>query len=198
MAPAADQPPRGLILGGHPVEESDAELLSRIARRDREAFELFYRRYVRAVYALALSRLGDRDRAGEATRQTFAAIWDFAATGPPERGDGARWLFAVAANAIDERRQRRAEPRSCDEVLEVEPQLGPESPSADGWPAFRVHAAVMGLPEEQRVPIELFYWKGRSQSEIAEELGLSIGTVRANILSALAHPATTLENAASA
>ena len=57
MAPAADQPPRGLSLGGRPVAESDAELLSRIAERDLEALDILYRRYARAVYGLALRRL---------------------------------------------------------------------------------------------------------------------------------------------
>ena len=89
----------------------------------------------------------------------------------PESGDGARWLFTVAENAIGDQ----------------------ASVAEDGWPAFRVHAAVTGLPEQERVPLELVYWEGRSQSEIAEQLGLPLGTVKTRTLSALVHLATRLE-----
>jgi RNA polymerase sigma factor (sigma-70 family) len=193
MAPAADQPPCGLTPGGRPVADSDAELLGRIAKRDRDAFETFYLRYVRAVYALALHRLGERADAEEATRRTFAAIWGSSAAPVPERGDGPRWLFTVAENTIGDQAASRAHSVSRDEVPGDKPQAGPGPAAEDGWSLFRVHAAVMGLPEQERVPIELLYWEGRSQSEIAKRLGLSIGTVKARTLRALEHLARRLE-----
>lgn len=155
-----------------PADESDCELLRRIAGRDHVAFEALYRRYVRPVYALALRSVGDCREAAEATRRAFAVIWSAAATYVPERGGGARWLFTVACNAIGAR-------------------ASPE----EGWPAFRVHAAVVGLPEHERVPLELAYWRGRSRGEIAELLGLPVGTVETRIRSALARLATRLEDA---
>jgi RNA polymerase sigma-70 factor (ECF subfamily) len=79
---------------------SDAELLGRIAAREREAFEVLYGRYARSVFGLARRRLRDHGRAEDATQEAFAAVWRSAANYNPERGPGARWLFTVARNAI--------------------------------------------------------------------------------------------------
>jgi hypothetical protein len=149
MAPAPDEPERELRSALPVVADSAGELLCRIAERDPAAFESLYRVYARPVYGLALRRLRDREAAEDATRRAFAAIWRSAATYVPERDDGARWLFTVALSAIDDRPH-------------VEPGAEAE------WPAFRVHAAVAELPEEERVPLELAYWgvaaRARSRS----------------------------------
>jgi RNA polymerase sigma-70 factor (ECF subfamily) len=178
MAPAADEPGQPDV---HFAADSDGELLCRIAERDLEAFELLYRRYVRPVYGLALRRVQNRERAEDATRHAFAAIWRSAATYLPERVSCARWLFTVARNAIVDH-----------EVASCAP--GPESVGEDAWLAFRVHAAVAELPDRERVPLELAYWEGRSRSEIAELLGLSLGTVETRTRNALAHLAVRLED----
>jgi RNA polymerase sigma-70 factor, ECF subfamily len=95
------------------VSPTDEELLERVGRRDRGAFEVLYRRYSRSVLGLALRRLGDRGRAEDALQETFAAIWRAAGTYKRERGAAAPWLFAVARNSISDRgrarRARRAE-----------------------------------------------------------------------------------------
>src|SRR5438094_10022049 len=85
------------------VDASDADLLVRVADRDREAFELLYHRYVRSVFGLALRRLRDRQRAEDAVQETFAAIWRSAGSYRPERGPAAPWLWAIARNAIVDR-----------------------------------------------------------------------------------------------
>lgn len=196
MAPAADEPEHDVRPDLPLVADSDGELLCRIAERDLEAFEILYRRYARPVYGLALRRLRDHEQAKDATQRAFAAIWRSAATYVPERGGGARWLFTVARNAIVDQ-ARRASPTplvasaELPEVASREP--GPESVAVDGWLAFRVHAAVAELPELERVPLELAYWGGRSRSEIAELLGLPLGTVETRTRSALARLAVRLE-----
>jgi RNA polymerase sigma-70 factor (ECF subfamily) len=172
MAPA-DEPEQAAPADRHLAAESDGELLCRIAEQDLEAFEALYRRYIHSVYGLALDRLGDRPQAEDATGRAFAAIWRSAPTYVPEPGGGARWLFDVAWNAIVEER--------------------PEPPAEDGWPAFRVQAAVAELPEREREALELAYWEGRSRSEIAELLGLSPGAVETRTRSALARLAVRLE-----
>jgi RNA polymerase sigma-70 factor, ECF subfamily len=177
MAPAADEPEHD-VRADHLVADSDGELLCRIAERDLDAFEILYRRYARSVYGLALRRLGDRGRAEDATQQAFAAVWRSAATYAPEHGAGARWLFTVARSAIVEHAPRKPDP---------------ESVADEGWLAFRVHAAVAELPEPERVLLELAYWGGRSHSEIAELLGLPLGTVETRTRSALARLAVQLE-----
>jgi RNA polymerase sigma-70 factor (ECF subfamily) len=149
--------------------ESDDELLRRIAERDLGAFRILYSRYARPIYGVALRRLGDRAEAEAATGRALAAIRRAAATYVPGDGGAAPWLFAVVRGAIDE--------HAADE---------------EGWPAFRVHAAVAELPEQERAPVELAYWEGRSPGEIAELLGLPLGTVETRTRSALAHLAVRL------
>src|SRR5919197_3939158 len=89
---------------------SDEELLTRTASGDREAFELLYRRYARAVLGLALRRLRDHGRAEDAVQETFASIWRSAGSYRPERGPGAPWVYGVARNAIVDRSRARSEP----------------------------------------------------------------------------------------
>jgi RNA polymerase sigma-70 factor, ECF subfamily len=178
MGPAADESEDDVRPELHSVAESDGELLCRIAEQDIEAFAILYRRYARTLYGLALRRLRDREQAEDATRRTFVAIWRAATTYAAERDRDTRWLFTVARNAI------------ADDVASREPGL--ESVAEDGWLTFRVHAAVAELPEPERLPLELAYWGGRSQREIAEQLGLPLGTVETRTRSALAHLAVRL------
>jgi RNA polymerase sigma-70 factor (ECF subfamily) len=156
---------------------SDGELISRVGSGDRNAFETLYRRYARPVFGLALRRLGDRGRAEDAVQETFASVWRAAASYRPERGPGAPWLYAVARNAIVDNGRVRREPP----VEGIEEEAGGETPAERaeaGWIAWRVHRALAELPENERVVIELAYWRGRSQSEIADLLGIPLGTVK--------------------
>ena len=196
MAPPPDEPERDARAELRHAADSGGELLSRIAERDLAAFEILYRRYARSVYGLALRRLRDRGLAEDATRQAFAAIWHSAATYVPEPDHGAHWLFRVARDAIDrERGGSRMKVGTSTELPEIaarDPR--PELVADDDWPAFRVHAAVAELPERERVPLELAYWGGRSQGEIAELLGLPLGIVENRTRSALARLAVQLED----
>jgi hypothetical protein len=83
----------------HVVAESDGELLGRIDD-DLIAIEALYRRYARALFALALRRLRDPGRAEDAVQEAFIAVWRSAARYRPDRGPGAPWLYAIARNAI--------------------------------------------------------------------------------------------------
>ena len=173
-------------------EPSDAHLLVRIARGDREAFEELYRRYVRTVYGFALRRLGDRDRAEEAVQEVFASVWRSARSYRPERGPGARWLFAVARNAVIDRFRTRSElPAEIPDAPAAD--AGPEERVEAGWVAWRVHRALEELPESERTVLELAYWSGLSQSEVADFLGIPLGTVKTRTRSGLGRLATLLE-----
>jgi len=174
------------------ADATDSELLVRVADRDRVAFELLYQRYVRSVFGLALRRLRDRQRAEDAVQETFTAVWRSAASYLPERGPAAPWLYAVARNAIVDRQRARAEP----------PAEPVDSPSADPGPpdqveasfvAWQVHRALEELPDKEREVVELAYWSGLSQSEVAEFLHIPLGTVKTRTRSALARLADLLE-----
>lgn len=171
---------------------TDGELIERIAEGDRPAFEELYRRYARPVLGLALRRLGDRGRAEDAAQDAFVAIWRSARTYNPKRGRGAPWLYAVARNAITDGLRKTPEP-----TAELPEQASGEPTPADqaesSWTAWRVHRALEILPPHERPVIELAYWRGLSQSEVAHELGIPLGTVKTRTRSALARLADALE-----
>jgi RNA polymerase sigma-70 factor, ECF subfamily len=170
---------------------SDGELIQRAAGGDRSAFEVLYRRYARPVFGFALRRLGDRGRAEDAVQETFASVWRSAGSYKPERGPGAPWLYAVARNAIVDRARARSEtPAEIPETAAGEP--GPADRAEQSWVAWRVHRALEELPEREHEVIALAYWSGLSQSEVAEYLGIPIGTVKTRTRSALARLADVL------
>jgi RNA polymerase sigma-70 factor, ECF subfamily len=171
---------------------SDGDLIQRIGTGDREAFEALYRRFARPVFGLALRRLGDRGRAEDALQETFASIWRAASTYSPERGPGAPWLYAVARNAIVDRSRGRTEiPADPPEEEAVEP--GPPEHAEASWLSWRVHVALAELPEHERTVLELAYWSGLSQSEVATFLNIPLGTVKTRTRSALARLADALD-----
>jgi RNA polymerase sigma-70 factor, ECF subfamily len=171
---------------------TDGELLQRIGTGDREAFDVLYHRFVRPVFALALRRLGDRGRAEDATQETFTAVWRSASSYRAERGPGAPWLYAVARNAIVDRTRVRTEtPTEPPDEPSSEP--GPADQAEQSWLSWRVHRALLDLPEHERTLLELAYWGGLSQSEIADFLNIPLGTVKTRTRSALGRLADTLE-----
>ena len=191
LALALDQPPDP-VRPVHAVEPDDADLLERTSEGDREAFELLYQRYARSVFGLALRRLGDRDRAEEAVQETFAAVWRSARTFDRTRGAGGSWLFAVARNAVSDRRRGRYEP-PAESPDQASPEAGPAEHAESSWLAWRVHRALAELPDHERPLLELAYWGDMSQSEIADFLGIPLGTVKTRTRSALARLADELE-----
>ena len=171
---------------------SDGDLIQRVGSGDRNAFEVLYRRFARPVFGLALRRLGDRGRAEDALQETFASVWRSAATYRPERGPGAPWLYAVARNAIVDRSRGRTElPAEPPEEQALEP--GPPEQAEASWLTWRVHLALADLPEHERTVLELAYWSGLSQSEVATFLNIPLGTVKTRTRSALARLADMLE-----
>jgi RNA polymerase sigma-70 factor (ECF subfamily) len=170
---------------------SDGELIQRAATGDRSAFEDLYRRYARPVFGLALRRLGDRGRAEDAVQETFASIWRSAGSYRPDRGPGAPWLYAVARNAIVDRARARTDiPAEIPE--EAGNEAGPLERVEQNWVAWRVHRALEELPEREREVVSLAYWSGLSQSEVAEFLGIPLGTVKTRTRAALSRLADLL------
>ena len=186
-------PRRPALATIHVVETTtDGDLIARVGEGDAGAFEQLYRRYSRPVFALALRRLGDRGRAEDAVQETFASIWRSAKSYRSERGPGAPWLYAVARNAIVDRR-RALGPAPAEPVDEASSDAGPDERAESSWTAWRVHRALAELPEQERKLIELAYWGGLSQSEIADFVGIPLGTVKTRTRSALSRLADALE-----
>ena len=174
-------------------ETTDGALIERIATGERDAFEELYARFARPVLGLALRRLGDRGRAEDSVQEVFAAVWRSASSYDASRGPGGAWLYTIARNAIvDEQRRRRA-PTVADPPDVVSPDLTPDQEAEASWNAWRVHRALESLPEHERAVIDLAYFSGLSQSEIADFLQIPLGTVKTRTRSGLAHLADALE-----
>jgi RNA polymerase sigma-70 factor (ECF subfamily) len=174
------------------THETDADLIQRAGDGDRTAFEALYRRYARPVFGLALRRLGDRGRAEDAVQETFASVWRSARTYRPERGPGAPWLYAVARNAIVDRSRTRTD-ATGDVPDRASDEPDPAERTEQSWVAWRVHRALEELPEREREVIALAYWSGLSQSEVAEFLGIPLGTVKTRTRAALQRLADVLD-----
>ena len=173
-------------------EPTDEDLLSRVAEGDRDAFGTLYQRYARAVLGLALRRLGDRGRAEDAVQEAFASVWRAARSYRRDRGPVAPWLYAVARNAIADRGRAKMEP-TAEPVDRASEEAGPPDRAEQSWVAWRVHRALEQLPETERHVIELAYWSELSQSEIADFLGIPLGTVKTRTRSGLRRLAGELE-----
>ena len=171
---------------------SDGELIQRIAGNDHDAFAELHRRFARPVLGLAFRRIGDRQRAEDVAQDTFAAIWRFAASYRPERGPGAPWLYAVARNAIVNKVRARIE-LVAEPVDIVSDKPGLQRQAESEWVTWRIRRALEELPDQQRVLIELAYWSGLSQTEIAARLDVPLGTVKTRTRSALAALARLLD-----
>jgi RNA polymerase sigma-70 factor (ECF subfamily) len=173
---------------------TDAELIALIADGDRRAFDELHRRYARSVLGIALRRIGDRGRAEDVTQDTFASVWRSASRYDPARGQAASWLYTVARNAIVDGLRRRPPPtvENPPDIPSADP--GPPDAAESEWVSWRVHRAVESLPEQERTLVELAYWSGLSQSEIADYVGVPLGTVKTRTRAALRRLADELED----
>jgi RNA polymerase sigma-70 factor (ECF subfamily) len=134
---------------------------------------------------MAMRQLGDTGRAEEAAQETFAAVWRSARSYKPERGSGSAWLYAVARHAIIDRARQRREP-VVEVPEEATTEAGPAERAEESWLAWRVHSALEQLPERERAVLELAYWSGLSQAEIASYLDVPLGTVKTRTRTGLA------------
>jgi RNA polymerase sigma-70 factor (ECF subfamily) len=172
---------------------SDSDLIVRIGKGDRAAFEELYRRFARPVLGLAYRLLADHGRAEDATQETFAAIWRSATSFRPERGSGSAWLYAVARHAIVDRARQRVDAVVDEPVETASAEAGPAELAEQEWLAFQVQVGLERLPERERQVLELAYWSGLSQSEVASYLDVPLGTVKTRTRAGLARLATVLE-----
>jgi RNA polymerase sigma-70 factor (ECF subfamily) len=175
--------------------DDDARLVGAIATGDSAALEQLYVRHSRGVYSLALRLLTDSPAAEEVVQETFLKLWRQPSAYQPSRGRLLPWLLGVAHHhAIDLLRRRQLEQRHSvapsshvngDGIADLLDNLG--LTSSDGDPQSRAGAfeqqtevlrALGSLPVEQRLPVELAYYRGMTQLEIATLLSLPLGTVK--------------------
>jgi RNA polymerase sigma-70 factor (ECF subfamily) len=165
---------------------SDAELIGRVAESDPRALEVLYDRYNRVVYSFALRIVSDPQIAEELLQEVFFRAWQQGKAFREARGAFVTWLLSITHNmAIDEVRKRRRRPQKADSeepetVLAGVPDSS-QDVEAEVWLSSlrtTIEAALTQLPPAQREAIELAYFQGLTQREIAERLGEPLGTIK--------------------
>jgi RNA polymerase sigma-70 factor (ECF subfamily) len=167
---------------------SDEAVVALIARSDEVALAELYDRYGRPAYGLALRVLRDEALAEDAVQEAFLAIWRGAEKYLPERAKASTWIMTlVHRRAVD--LVRREERRRAEPLPEVETDTGGPSAADTAWLRLereRVQSALSQLPDQQREAIELAYYGGFTQSELAERLGEPLGTIKSRMFAGLA------------
>jgi RNA polymerase sigma-70 factor (ECF subfamily) len=169
---------------------ADAELVTRIADRRQDALGALYDRYAPLLLALTRRILGNPADAEEVVQETLLQVWGQAGRYDPRRSSVATWLVLLArSRAIDLLRSRRVRERAVEaageETLGV--HASPEGPAAVWYEErrSRVLAALAQLPADQRHVLELAFFGGLSQREIADLTGTPLGTVKTRTLLAM-------------
>jgi RNA polymerase sigma-70 factor (ECF subfamily) len=167
---------------------SDEAVVALTARSDEAALGELYDRYGRAAYGLALRVVRDEALAEDAVQEAFLAIWRGASRFIPEKARASTWIMTlVHRRAVD--LVRREERRRADPLPETEPGSGGPSAADSAWLRLereRVQTALAQLPVAQREAIELAYYGGFTQSELAERLGEPLGTIKSRMFAGLA------------
>lgn len=169
-------------------EAHELELIAGVARGDEAAFLALYDRYSGRVYSLTVHILNDPMLAEEATQDTFTKLWARVRLYRPDRGAFGVWLLTIARRTaldrlrLEGRRPSLSDGRDPDAVWRELPDRS-RDPDEARWRSL--HFAVRALPDYQQRVIELAYYQGLSQSEIAEELGWPLGTVKTRMRAAL-------------
>ena len=162
---------------------ADEELMQLVRRGEARAFEVLYDRHAGAAFSLAYRMVGTRSTAEEVVQEAFLALWRSNARYDRARGSVRTWVLGIVHNrAIDALRRsvvhdrRRASDEGIEERFEARERTDVEVARNDE--AREVHVALQTLPAEQYKVIELAYFGGFSQSEIADMLDTPIGTVK--------------------
>jgi RNA polymerase sigma factor (sigma-70 family) len=167
---------------------SDHGLLALTARGDREAFARLYDMYGPTAYALALRVVRDRELAADVVQEAFLAVWNRASSFDSSRGRPSNWILTLTHHkAVDTvRRHERRRAEAIDEAAGAPDQAPPvEEQAWSGVARDQVRRALAKLPDPHREVIELAYFDGYTQSELAERLALPIGTIKSRTFAAM-------------
>jgi RNA polymerase sigma-70 factor, ECF subfamily len=171
-------------------ELDDTELMARVAQGDEPAFLMLYDRHSARVHGLMLRMLNDPMLAEEATQDAFLKLWSRARLFFNERGTLLLWLLTIARRTaldrlrLEGRRPVLSDSNDPDDLWQTIPDLN-SLPEEARWRSL--HFAVQSLDPDHRQVIELSYYQGLSQSEIAEVLGWPLGTVKTRMRAAMDH-----------
>jgi RNA polymerase sigma-70 factor, ECF subfamily len=163
----------------------DTTAMLAVAEGDQEALRHLYDRYGRLTHSIVYRISGDAALAEECTQDTFVTLWRRAGSFDPARGQVSTWLFTIARNLAISAVRRRRPTVELEERAEPATTEGPEELIAAADAAAQLAEAMAALPEQQSAVLQLAYFEGLSQSEIATRLGLPLGTVKGRVRLAL-------------
>ena len=180
-------PARAKAMAAPEPQQADAEVFALVRRGDAAAFAEFYDRHSTLLFGVALRILGDAHEAEDVLQEAAVQIWERAPLHDPSLGKPVSWAVALTRNkAID--RLRSARRRSAlDAAAGTEAGFGEDTEPAAPQAAMTsettgfVRTALTSLPAEQRAAIELAFFGGLTQAEIADRLRVPLGTVKARI-----------------
>lgn len=163
--------------------------MAQVIAGNSRALEQLYDRYARIVYGLSLRMLANADLAEEVVQESFWRVWHRSATFRVNQSHFAPWLFGIVHNlCIDELRRRRSRPATAtvypDYLTMTHVADAEQDVDALAWQAEQrrlIRDALQNLPDDQREAIELAYFGGLSQREIARQLNNPVGTVKTRI-----------------
>ncbi|MEO0432496.1 MAG: sigma-70 family RNA polymerase sigma factor [Cyanobacteria bacterium J06656_5] len=165
--------------------KDETELIQRMVQGDQGALSQLYDRYARVMYSLAFKILGSVEEAEEVVLDVFAKAWRTAARYDASRSRVDSWLFLMTrSRSLDRLRQRQRQTKvveAATNTAQVSSSNLPDEALMIGERRTFVTEALTKLPDEQRLVIELAYYQGYSQSEIAKYTGLALGTVKTRI-----------------
>jgi len=180
--------PPPLIIGvmERPDTELEVFLLQRTGERDRGSFEQLYERFSGVIFSTALQVLGNQESAEDVLQEVFVSIWEKAPLYDCERGKPITWALSLARHkAIDRLRSQQRKGALLDRVEHEAHLAEPRHSSRDEVDAAEksrlVRDALLHLPPSQREAIDLAYFAGLSQVEIARRLDQPLGTIKARI-----------------
>ena len=168
--------------GGRYPLLADEDLISLIGDRDAQAFALLYDRHSRAAYSLAYRMMGEKQAAEDLLQDALLKVWRAAGSYRSERGSVRTWVLSIVHNcAIDQLRSHASRRRTQDKVEASAAKSQPSEAFAVTWSNSQrdqVREALNTLPQEQLKILELAYFSGYTHVEIADLLGLPLGTVK--------------------
>ncbi|HEY2354906.1 MAG TPA: sigma-70 family RNA polymerase sigma factor [Gaiellaceae bacterium] len=167
---------------------SDEALVLLAARSEESALAELYDRYGRTAYGLALRILRDPALAEDAVQEAFLAVWRTASRFVPEKAKASTWILTLAhRRAVDiVRREQRRRADTLENAPEPVAEEGVDEDAFLRLQRERVQSVLRHLPDAQREALELAYYGGLSQSELAERLGQPLGTIKSRMFSGLA------------
>ena len=173
---------------GDLAQVSDEALVSLVASSDEQALAELYDRFGRVAYGLALRILRDEALAQDAVQEAFLGVWRSADRYLPERAKASTWILTLvhrrAVDLVRREDRRRGEP--LDDAPEPVAHSTVEGEATLGFQRRVVQEALKGLPADQREALELAYYGGLTQSELAERLGQPLGTIKSRMFMGLA------------